>query len=306
MKIALAQLNYHIGNFDSNVEKIVRSIHHAEEQGADLVVFAELAVSGYPPRDFLEFRDFVERCNNSVKEIARYCTKTAAIVGLPTFNPADKGKPLYNSAAFIVDGKVQQLVHKSLLPNYDIFDEYRYFEPNKQFQVVEFKGKKLALTICEDIWNVQDNPLYTVNPVGELMKFDPDMIINIAASPFNYHQTEIRTEILKRNAQKYNLPLFYVNHVGAQTELIFDGGSLVMNKKGQVVDELNYFEEDLKIYDIDEICHTPPREPDRRSDISMIHDALVLGIRNYFQKLGFQKAIIGLSGGIDSALTAAL
>jgi len=306
VKIALAQLNYHIGNFDSNVEKIVRSIHHAEEQGADLVVFAELAVSGYPPRDFLEFRDFVERCNNSVKEIARYCTKTAAIVGLPTFNPADKGKPLYNSAAFIVDGKVQQLVHKSLLPNYDIFDEYRYFEPNKQFQVVEFKGKKLALTICEDIWNVQDNPLYTVNPVGELMKFDPDMIINIAASPFNYHQTEIRTEILKRNAQKYNLPLFYVNHVGAQTELIFDGGSLVMNKKGQVVDELNYFEEDLKIYDIDEICHTPPREPDRRSDISMIHDALVLGIRNYFQKLGFQKAIIGLSGGIDSALTAAL
>lgn len=306
MKIALAQLNYHIGNFDNNVEKIVRSIHHAEEQGADLVVFAELAVSGYPPRDFLEFRDFVERCNNSVKEIARYCTKTAAIVGLPTFNPADKGKPLYNSAAFIVDGKVQQLVHKSLLPNYDIFDEYRYFEPNKQFQVVEFKGKKLALTICEDIWNVQDNPLYTVNPVGELMKFDPDMIINIAASPFNYHQTEIRTEILKRNAQKYNLPLFYVNHVGAQTELIFDGGSLVMNKKGQVVDELNYFEEDLKIYDIDEICHTPPREPDRRSDISMIHDALVLGIRNYFQKLGFQKAIIGLSGGIDSALTAAL
>ncbi len=306
MKIALAQLNYHIGNFDNNVEKIVRSIHHAEEQGADLVVFAELAVSGYPPRDFLEFRDFVERCNNSVKEIARYCTKTAAIVGLPTFNPADKGKPLYNSAAFIVDGKVQQLVHKSLLPNYDIFDEYRYFEPNKQFQVVEFKGKKIALTICEDLWNVQDNPLYTVNPVGELMKFDPDMIINIAASPFNYHQTEIRTEILKRNAQKYNLPLFYVNHVGAQTELIFDGGSLVMNKKGQVVDELNYFEEDLKIYDIDEICHTPPREPDRRSDISMIHDALVLGIRNYFQKLGFQKAIIGLSGGIDSALTAAL
>ncbi|HHL57662.1 MAG TPA: NAD+ synthase, partial [Bacteroidetes bacterium] len=156
-------------------------------------------------------------------------------------------------------------------------------------------------------WNVQDNPLYTVNPVGELMKFDPDMIINIAASPFNYHQTEIRTEILKRNAQKYNLPLFYVNHVGAQTELIFDGGSLVMNKKGQVVDELNYFEEDLKVYDIDDVCKADASAPlKNRSDISMIHDALVLGIRNYFQKLGFQKAIIGLSGGIDSALTAAL
>ena len=307
MKIALAQLNYHIGNFESNTAKIVDSIRQAEKQGADLVVFAELAISGYPPRDFLEFRDFVDRCNESVHEIASHCTNIAAIIGLPTYNTGNKGKPLHNSAAFIADGKVQQLVHKSLLPNYDIFDEYRYFEPNKNFQIVEFKGKKIALNICEDLWNVQDNPLYTINPMDELMKFHPDLIINIAASPFNYHQIEVRTEILRRNARKYQMPLFYVNHVGAQTELIFDGGSLVMNKQGEVVDELKYFEEDLKVFDTDKIgkpVNIGKEEP--KPVMQMIYDALVLGVRNYFHKLGFKKAIIGLSGGIDSALTAVL
>ncbi len=307
MKIALAQLNYHIGNFESNTAKIIESIRQAEKQGADLVVFAELAISGYPPRDFLEFNDFVNRCNESVEEIAKSCTKTAAIIGLPTYNTGDKGKPLFNSAAFLENGKIRQLVHKSLLPNYDIFDEYRYFEPNKNFQIVEFKGKKIALNICEDLWNVQDNPLYTINPMDELMKFHPDLIINIAASPFNYHQIEVRTEVLRRNARKYRMPLFYVNHVGAQTELIFDGGSLVMNKEGMIVDELKYFEEDLKIFDTDEICRQDPVETKKdKSVMRMIHDALVLGIRNYFHKLGFKKAIIGLSGGIDSALTAVL
>lgn len=307
MKIALAQLNYHIGNFESNTAKIIESIRQAEKQGADLVVFAELAISGYPPRDFLEFNDFVNRCNESVEEIAKSCTKTTAIIGLPTYNTGDKGKPLFNSAAFLENGKIRQLVHKSLLPNYDIFDEYRYFEPNKNFQIVEFKDKKIALNICEDLWNVQDNPLYTINPMDELMKFHPDLIINIAASPFNYHQIEVRTEILRRNARKYRMPLFYVNHVGAQTELIFDGGSLVMNKEGVIVDELKYFEEDLKVFDTDEICRQDPVETKKdKSVMRMIHDALVLGIRNYFHKLGFKKAIIGLSGGIDSALTAVL
>jgi NAD+ synthase (glutamine-hydrolysing) len=154
---------------------------------------------------------------------------------------------------------------------------------------------------------VQDNPLYTVNPMDELMPLNPDLIINIAASPFNYHQIETRTEVLRRNAEKYKLPLFYVNHVGAQTELIFDGGSLVMNAKGQVVDELHYFEEDFKIFDLEDICNPEDlKVKDNKPVMGMIHDALVMGIRNYFQKLGFQKAIIGLSGGIDSALTAAL
>lgn len=307
MKIALAQLNYHIGNFEKNTQKIIQSIEKAEIAGADLVVFAELAISGYPPRDFLEFSDFIKQCNYSLEEITKHCKNIAAIVGVPTFSKLKKGKPLYNSATFLYEGKIQQIVNKTLLPNYDVFDEYRYFEPNKNFTVVNFKGKKIALTICEDLWNVQDNPLYSVNPMDELIGQKPDLMVNIAASPFNYHQTEVRTEVLRRNAQQYKMPLLYVNHVGAQTELLFDGGSLVMNPKGQIVEELKYFEEDFRIFDLEKINEAttflPPAKP---SEIKMIHDALVMGIRNYFEKLGFTKAILGLSGGIDSAIVSAL
>jgi len=308
MKIALAQLNYHIGNFESNTTKIIDSIKKGKNEGVDIVVFSELAISGYPPRDFLEFNNFVEQCNTSLIEIAKYCTNIAAIVGLPTFNTNEKGKPLYNSAAFLADGKIQSVTNKTLLPNYDIFDEYRYFEPNNVFKVIKYKGKKIALTICEDLWNVQDNPLYTINPMDELIGQSPDFMINIAASPFNYHQTKIRKEVLRKNAIQYNMPLFYVNHVGAQTELLFDGGSLVMNSLGKTYDELSYFEEDFKIFELSDVANNKTcnyKEP-KRVEIADIHDALVMGIRNYFQKLGFSKAILGLSGGIDSALTAAL
>lgn len=308
MKIALAQINYHIGNFASNQQKIVERIRQAEKAGVDLVVFAELAISGYPPRDFLEFEDFVNRCNKSISEIATHCTKTAAIIGTPVFNSNKKGKPLYNAAAFLADGKIRQYIYKTLLPNYDIFDEYRYFEPNKTFGVVNFKGKKIALNICEDLWNVQDNPLYTINPMDEVMTYQPDFIINIAASPFNYHQIDIRTEVLRRNAHRYQLPLFYVNHVGAQTELLFDGGSLVMDRAGNILDEMNYFEEDFQVYELDDIVDGKQIRgiTNSRDEIAMIHDALVMGIKNYFGKLGFSKAILGLSGGIDSAVTAVL
>ena len=249
MKIALAQLNYHIGNFESNVSKIKSAILRAKNAGADLVVFAELAVSGYPPRDFLEFDDFINKCKLAVEEIALDCRGVAAIVGAPTKNPKFQGKDLYNSAYFLADGKVQYIRHKTLLPNYDIFDEYRYFEPNKNFNIIEYKGQRIALTICEDLWNLGNNPLYTVNPMDELMEQQPGLIINIAASPFNYNQHITRTAILKENARKYRLPLFYVNHVGAQTELLFDGGSLVIDPKGKVVEELSYFVEDFEFYD---------------------------------------------------------
>jgi len=308
MKIALAQLNYHIGNFENNTSKIIDGIKKGKKQGVDIVVFSELAVSGYPPRDFLEFNNFVELCIASVELIAKHCTGIAAIVGLPTFNEAAKGKPLFNSAAFLSEGKIQTIIHKTLLPNYDIFDEYRYFEPNNVFNVVEYKGKKIAITICEDLWNVQDNPLYTINPMDELIGQEPDFMINIAASPFNYHQTKIRKEVLRKNAIQYKLPLFYVNHVGAQTELLFDGGSLVMDSKGFTVDELKYFEEDYKVFDVEDVISNRlvNYKECERVEIADIHDALVMGIRNYFQKLGFTKAILGLSGGIDSALTSAL
>lgn len=305
MKIALAQMNYHIGNFTSNEEKMIESIHKAKSEGADLVVFAELSISGYPPRDFLEFEDFIDKCYKSTERIAKASKGISVIMGLPTKNNAEKGKPLFNSAVFINDGQIKEFRHKSLLPNYDIFDEYRYFEPNKDFSCIIYKGQKIALTICEDLWNIGDDPLYTINPMDELIKENPDVMINIAASPFHYDQREIRKDILKRNVEKYQIPLFYVNHVGAQTELLFDGGSLVMNATAETVSELSYFEEDFKIFDTDNLVveSTSASSPDK---IELIHDALVMGIRNYFEKLGFKKAILGLSGGIDSAVTLVL
>lgn len=311
MKIALAQLNYHIGNFESNVSRIKESVQRAKREGADLVVFAELAVTGYPPRDFLEFDDFVDQCDEAVHEIAESCRGIAAIVGAPAKNPEFQGKDLFNTAYFLADGKVETVRHKTLLPNYDVFDEYRYFEPNTKFELLKYRGQKIALTICEDLWNVGNNPLYTVNPMDEMMDQEPDLIINIAASPFNYEQYKTRTEVLRENARKYHLPLFYVNHVGAQTELLFDGGSLVMDEKGDVLSELKYYEEDFRIFDTGQLQKSRGKlqiekySPDHIK-IGLIHDALVMGIRNYFSKLGFDKAILGLSGGIDSAVTLAL
>lgn len=305
MKIALAQLNYHIGNFISNENKILSNIEKAQNQGVDLIIFSELAISGYPPRDFLEFNDFIDKCWASTEKIAESCKDIAVIMGLPTRNSAEKGKPLFNSAAFIEDGKIKDIKHKSLLPNYDIFDEYRYFEPNNEFSCIDFKGEKIALTICEDLWNIGDDPLYTINPMDELMKEKPDVMINIAASPFHFDQRKVRKDILKRNVEKYEIPLLYVNHVGAQTELLFDGGSLVMNEKAEIVGEMNYFEEDFQIFDTQNLSSTPV-ETCQTSKMELIHDALVMGIRNYFEKLGFKKAILGLSGGIDSAVTLVL
>jgi NAD+ synthase (glutamine-hydrolysing) len=253
VKIALAQINYHIGHFEKNERKVLEAIEKAKKAQADLVVFAELAVSGYPPRDFLEFDDFIERCEQSVQRIAQFCRGIAAIIGSPTKNPEVKGKDLFNTAYFLADGKVISKHHKTLLPNYDIFDEYRYFEPNTILETIKYKGKTLAITICEDLWNIGDDLLYRGNPMDELYKLNPDVIINIAASPFHYEQAERRKQKLKQNVEKYKLPLFYVNHVGAQTELLFDGGSLVINSENVVVDELSYFEEDLRVYDLDEV-----------------------------------------------------
>jgi NAD+ synthase (glutamine-hydrolysing) len=306
MKIVISQLNYHIGNFESNEEKIISNIEKAKSNKADLIIFSELSISGYPPRDFLEFDDFIRKCEISINKIAKHCIGIAAIVGAPSNNTSNKGKRLYNSAWFLNNGKIDQKVNKTLLPTYDIFDEYRYFEQNKDFNIVEFKGKKIALTICEDLWNVDDIPMYSVNPMDELMPQKPDFIINIAASPFHYEQSKIRTEVLKKNALKYKLPIYYVNHVGAQTELLFDGGSLIINAKGEVVSEMEYFKEDYLEFDTSEINSIAPQSQKQFSKIELIHDALVMGIKNYFEKLGFKKAILGLSGGIDSAVTLVL
>lgn len=308
MKIALAQLNYHIGNFEANTKKILDTLKSQQEAGVDLVVFSELCISGYPPRDFLEYPEFIELCEEAAQEVAKACHNIACVLGLPIQNPVIEGKDLYNAAYFIADGKVQQVIKKSLLPTYDIFDEYRYFEPAHEFKCIDFKGHKIALTICEDLWNLGDNPLYKTCPMDELIKESPDFMINIAASPFSYSHDEERIFLLSQNCRKYNLPLFYVNHVGAQTELIFDGGSLVFDKAGDIIAELNYFEEEIRVFNVEQVQSSIvlSKNAERSNNTAQVYQALVLGIKDYFRKSGFSKATLGLSGGIDSAVVCAL
>jgi NAD+ synthase (glutamine-hydrolysing) len=312
MKIALAQLNVVIGDFDHNFAKMAKAIDDAIVQDADLIVFGELAVCGYPPRDFLEFKDFIQRSEKVVLQLAAHAgNKIAVVVGAPTINPAVEGKDLYNSAYFLENGEVKHISHKALLPTYDIFDEYRYFEPAHEFKVVEFKGKKIALTVCEDIWNIgNENPLYKICPMDQLIQQGPDFMINISASPFSYQQAKTRIQIVKANAERYKIPVFYCNHVGAQTEILFDGGSLVVASNTKVFDEQPYFKEQIGYYNLEEVIEAgnslqTDREQEK-NEMHLIHQGLIMGIKDYFGKLGFKQAILGLSGGIDSALTLTL
>ena len=303
MKIALAQLNYHVGNFAANTGKIITAIQQAEAQGAELIVFSEQCICGYPARDFLEFNDFINHCTEALNEIAKHTGKIAALIGGPRKNPVAEGKDLYNSAFFIHEGQVQHITDKTLLPVYDVFDEYRYFEPNRKFEVFTFKGKRLAITICEDIWNVgNDNPLYATCPLDEMIGQQPELILNLSASPFSYKQHTERMNVIRANVARYNIPMIYVNQVGAQTELIFDGGSVAVNQKGEVVHQSKFFEEELAYVDTDNLNANSTALAVDTNAMQLIHDGLVLGIRDYFAKLGFKKAILGLSGGIDSAL----
>jgi NAD+ synthase (glutamine-hydrolysing) len=329
MKIALAQQNYHVGNFDKNVEKILEGIAWAKKQDADLVVFSELCICGYPPRDFLEFSDFINQCYAAVDRVREAADTIGVLIGAPARNELPEGKDLFNAAFFLYEKEIKATIHKTLLPNYDVFDEYRYFEPAFDWQVIPFKGHKLAVTICEDIWNMGHNPLYRVTPMEELIRFEPDVMINLSASPYNYAQDVVRNSLVKAHTQKYNLPMFYCNTVGSQTEIVFDGGSLVYDAAGKQVAAMKYFEEDYQVFDLAAIC-TKSAEPvidagpvyfsamdvgldtdtlsylTGEKNIEEIYQALVLGIRDYFEKMGFKKAILGSSGGIDSAVTLAL
>ena len=322
MKIFLAQQNYHIGNFEANTAKIISAIEKAKEQGGDLIVFSELSVCGYPPRDFLEFNDFIEQGLASIDKIRAAADTIGVLVGCPSRNPRIEGKDLFNSAYLLYEKKIKGIVHKSLLPNYDIFDEYRYFEPAYEWNILHFKGKKLAVTICEDIWNLGDDPQYRICPMDELVKQKPDIMINLSASPFDYIHEEGRKSIVKRNVLKYNLPMVYCNTIGSQTEIIFDGGSLVMNANGDLVTEMPYFKESMAsvIWNEDgsfsngivrPAASVLIREPEAEKyspnkNIEKIHHAIILGIRDYFNKMGFTKAIVASSGGIDSAVVLAL
>jgi NAD+ synthase (glutamine-hydrolysing) len=307
MNIAIAQLNYRIGDFDGNVAKIIEYIDKARKMQADIVVFGELALCGYPPRDFLEFDDFIRQAQAGIKKICEATKGIAAVVGCPTVNPEKEGKDLFNSAYFMAEGKILHVQHKTLLPTYDVFDEYRYFEPAKEHRCLEYGGFKIALTVCEDIWNIgNENPLYTVCPLDILEKEKPDFVINISASPFAYRHAEARIDVVRANTERYGLPIFYSNNVGAQTELIFDGGSLVMSADGKIHREMPYFKECIELFRLDEIRNGQHKTEQTKDDILEIHDAIICGIKDYFGKLGFSKAILGLSGGIDSAVATAL
>lgn len=308
MKIALAQLNYITGDFEGNKNSIIQNIRRAEKENADLVVFSELCICGYPPLDLLESDEFIGECIESIEEIALECKKITAIIGGPSINPRVEGKNLFNSAFFLSEGRIKSIINKTLLPNYDVFDEYRYFEPNNIFHCIELNGQCFALTICEDLWDIGDDKMYVKWPMEELKKYKPEFIINIAASPFSYNHQEKRKNVLCTTAAKYNLPVFYVNHIGGQTELIFDGGSMVVNHRGDLVNELSYFTEDFRVFDAELIKTAPAISlknqliPDETIYVERIYHALILGIRDYFRKMGLSNAILGLSGGIDSAV----
>jgi NAD+ synthase (glutamine-hydrolysing) len=305
MKVAIAQLNLHVGNFESNTQKIIQTIEEAKSQNIHLVVFSELAVCGYPPRDFLEFNDFIDSCLICINKIAKATKGITAIVGGPSKNETGSGKSLFNSAFVLSEQEVKKVIHKTLLPTYDVFDEYRYFEPNRVFEVLNIAGKKVGIAICEDLWNIGNNPLYNRTPAIELKELGAECIVNISASPFSYQQDEERKKVLKENALKTKLPIVYCNHVGAQTELIFDGGSFFMDANGEVVKQSSFFNDDLLVSDLAN-GEFSKGEVQSGSKVQLIHDALILGIQDYFKKLGFKKAIVGLSGGIDSAVTFAL
>lgn len=309
MILALAQLNYHIGNFERNTAKIIDAIHTASENGADIVVFAELAIGGYPAKDLLRTDAFLEACQQSLLQIADHCRRIACIIGMPTPNISGSGKALFNSAVFIANGHVQHIVNKGLLPDYDIFDEYRYFEPANTTSCIRYQGKKIALTICEDLWNNTAPKLYTKNPMDRLRDEDPDFMVNIAASPFSHNHLNDRMAILQTQARQSQIPLLYLNQVGAHTDIIFDGRSIVLSAQGELVDMMASFEEEIKYYRVEKPRITALQATtglQQPNELSLIHRALLLGIRDYFEKSGFKKAILGLSGGIDSAVVAAL
>jgi NAD+ synthase (glutamine-hydrolysing) len=322
MKICIAQQNYHIGNFEQNTEKMLSAIEEAKKQKADIILFSEMSVCGYPARDFVEFNDFINKCYESIDIIKHAADTIGVLIGSPARNPNKKGKDLYNAAFFLYEQKIVAEIHKTLLPTYDVFDENRYFEPADDWKVVPFKGKKLAITICEDIWNLGDNPLYRICPMDKMMDQHPDILLNLSASPFDYTHDEDRKATIKANVLKYKKPLFYCNAVGSQTEIVFDGASLVFDKDANLCGALPMFESAMQLFECNEdgsisapILEPAARVPNKELNpiklmpelnIDQVYKALVLGVRDYFNKMGFKRAILGSSGGIDSAVTLAI
>ncbi|MGB7549217.1 MAG: NAD+ synthase [Terracidiphilus sp.] len=308
MKIALAQINPTVGDFTGNLERIVAASRRAAAQGARLTVFSELAICGYPPADFLEKPGFLARCRTAVDELVMATSglSTAVLVGVALPAPPEAGKPAVNAAVLLDGGRLLLQQNKRLLPFYDVFDEQRYFSASRPQQVVELDGVRLAITICEDAWNDKNfwpRRLYSVDPVEELMRQSPALHINLSSSPFWHSKREIRLLMLAAIARRDGVPVLMCNQVGGDDSLIFDGSSLALDARGELIAQAASFDEDLVLVDP---FNAAPIPAPREDDTEAAYRALVLGTRDYVRKCGFRKVLVGLSGGIDSALVAAI
>ena len=320
MKICLAQINPTVGAFEQNVKKICRFINTAKKKGADLIVFPEMCIVGYPPKDLLELSGFVDSNLKALEEVKNNVTGISAIVGFVDRNVGQRGKNLYNAAAYINNKEIISRHYKSLLPTYDVFDEDRYFEPAHSISLAKISGRKSGISICEDAWGanvVWPGKIHHKDPVESMIRQGAEIIINISASPFTIGKQDERLKMLTSHAKKYNVPIVFVNQIGGNDDLVFDGNSLVINKKGVIVDKALSFEEDLLMVEFKgpdiSAGDSKPGSVGKRTqagagedEIESVFKALVLGTRDYVRKCGFKKAVIGLSGGIDSAVTAVI
>jgi NAD+ synthase (glutamine-hydrolysing) len=304
MKIALAQLNYTIADIQGNASKIIRAIHEAKEKDADLVVFSELAICGYPPDDLLDYPHFVDECLSALQNIAVETHNITAIVGCPSINVQTHGRNLRNSAFILTNGQIQKKINKTLLPTYDVFNEARYFEANSLFESITINGQNFAVTICEDLWFNNGDFKYAINPIEQINAPKNSWIINLSASPYYHGKYQKRLDVLQKVCQDSDMGLIYVNQVGAHTDLIFDGRSMVLSNKGEMLLELAAYSETLEIFDT-EIKHNSTKIK-TNENIASIYESLVFGVKDYFSKMGFKQAILGSSGGIDSAVVQAL
>ena len=320
MKICLAQINPTVGAFEQNVKKICRFINTAKKKGADLIVFPEMCIVGYPPKDLLELSGFVDSNLKALEEVRNNVTGISAIVGFVDRNAGQRGKNLYNAAAYINNKEIVSRHYKSLLPTYDVFDEDRYFEPAHSISLAKISGRKSGISICEDAWGANiswQGKIHHKDPVESMIRQGGEIIINISASPFTIGKQDVRLKMLTSHAKKYNVPIVFVNQIGGNDDLVFDGNSLVINKKGVIVDKALSFEEDLLMVEFKgsdvSAGGSKPGSVGKRTqasadegEIESVYKALVLGTRDYVRKCGFKKAVIGLSGGIDSAVTAVI
>lgn len=307
MKIALSQINTTIGDFEGNRAKILERMRWAEGKGANIILFPELTVCGYPPKDLLEKPSFIRHNRESVDEIARQTGRMAVAIGFVSPNESSEGRPHFNSMGLLMDGRVQFVQHKSLLPEYDVFDEGRYFEPATQHRVFEIAGKKIGLTTCEDLWNLFDfggRTIYHHDPMACLAKAGADIVLNGSASPFTITKQDIRRDLVTRASAAHGIPIMYCNMIGGNDDLVFDGRSFATDSKGRIVCEAGAFVEDTIVVDLNDM--KPLKKLPEIPVEDEVHRALVLGLRDYMRKCGFDRAVVGLSGGIDSSIVAAI